>query len=108
MNVSYGPPGLKGVTTLMAVGDSDVELGATDRAIRRGSLIGAGAWLFGALTGQRTVRNAGMGATIALVTVGVMAGSFGNKPVLVTQPAAAPAPPASGPVLVRTAPAGWR
>ncbi len=95
MNLSYGPPGQHGVTTLMAVGSDDVELGTADRAIRRGAWIGAGAWLLGALTGKKTLQATAMGATLALVAVGVVTGSIGNKAVLVTQPAPVPA-------------AGWR
>src|SRR5512147_71251 len=95
MNVSYGPPGQKGVTTLMAVGADDLEQTTTDRAVSRASWLAAGAWLFGALTGQRTVKHIGMGATIALVGVRFAAGTLGAKRIAVST-APVPVAPAAG------------
>lgn len=96
MNVSYGPPGHKGVTTLMAVGADDLEQTSADRAVRCASWLGAGVWLLGALTGQRTMQNVGMGATIALVGVRVATGTLGARTVPVTAPAIAPTAPLNG------------
>ncbi len=61
MQVSYGPPGHKGVTQLMAVsGDDDPP---ADGAL----LVAAGAGILGMLLGIRSMTYAGGGAAIALL-----------------------------------------
>lgn len=62
-SIEYGPPGHKGVTTLMAVSDLPAP---TERNV----LIGAiGAWAAGNLLGLPFVRNFGAGATITLLVL---------------------------------------
>jgi hypothetical protein len=61
MRVSYGPPGHKGVTRLMAVGDDDGP--PADGAL----LVAAGAGILGMLLGIRSMTYAGGGAALALL-----------------------------------------
>ncbi len=90
MQVSYGPPGHKGVTQLMAVGADEMEAYPTDRAVKIGGLIATGAWALGALTGNRALEHAGFGASIGFFLVELATGGFGRM-VEVTQPAPGPA-----------------
>lgn len=71
MRVSYGTgPAPRGVTTLVAVGQlEDDHAPATDRAVKVGTAIAAGALAMGVLFGSRTLRGLGAGATLALVAV---------------------------------------
>lgn len=89
MKVSFGPPGQRGVTTLMAVGADDIEESPTDRNITVGLGLGTAASLLGLLVGSSTIRNLGMGAVVALYAVRWK--SQQPQVVAVTQP-----PPASG------------
>ena len=66
MRLSYGPPGHKGVTTLMAVG-ADEYPNPTDRHIQAGVALSASAAVLGFLSGSRTLRDAGAGAAAALL-----------------------------------------
>jgi hypothetical protein len=61
MRVSYGPPGHKGVTRLMAVGDDDAP--PADGAL----LVAAGAGILGMLLGIRSMTYGGAGAALALL-----------------------------------------
>lgn len=70
MQVSYGPPGRRGVTTLLAVGAD--ELGAElpiEKAVRVGPWYMGAIAVVGALAGSRSVRDAGIGAAVALLLV---------------------------------------
>jgi hypothetical protein len=84
---SYGPPGHKGVSRLLAVGDADYDSRA-DAAVKTGSYLAGAVVLTGMLTGSRTVRNLGAGALAALLGV-----RWATKPkqVVVAAPQAPPA-----------------
>jgi hypothetical protein len=91
MQVSYGPPGHKGVTTLMAVGASELEQSPTDAAVSKGIAISFGAMLIGVLVGSNTIKKMAAGAAIGLFGAKLASGAYGSK-VQVTQ--AGPATPA--------------
>ena len=97
MQVSYGPPGQRGVTTMMAIGADDIGDSLTDQAVQRGALLAAGAWALGELGGNRPLANVALGGLLALF--GVMAWTR-CQGVSVTQPAPAPAP-------IPVVPTGW-
>lgn len=83
--ISYGPPGHKGVSRLVAVGDADYD-GKTDQAVKTGTYLAGVAVLAGVMIGSRTIRNLGAGAALALMGV-----RLASKPKQVVQ-ATAPAP----------------
>ena len=91
MQISYGPPGARGVTQLMAVGSADLETSPSDRVVRWGTIVSLALAGYGVATNRKGVRNAGLGAAVALAAVGVATGAFGGGRVAVTSPA-----PASG------------
>ena len=66
MQVSYGPPGHKGVSHLMAVGADELPPSDTDRAVRWGGLAGAALAAFGMATGSKRAFHLGLGALAAI------------------------------------------
>lgn len=69
MQISYGPPGQRGVTQLVAIGAAELEESPTDQAVNRGFWVGLAAWAFGGLIGSNTIRNMGAGAAIGFGAV---------------------------------------
>lgn len=71
VDLSYGPPAPKGVTTLMSVGSLDDVLSpmSHDQAMVTGAWLGVGAWVLGLLTGSSRLAAAGAGAAVALTAV---------------------------------------
>lgn len=69
MQISYGEPGHRGVTHLMAVGAD--EYGSTDTAkvVKYGGMAAGLAAVIGALTNRPALSNIGLGATAALIAV---------------------------------------
>lgn len=97
MQTSYGPPGARGVTQLMAVGSADLETSPSDRIIRFGAIVGLAVAGYGMATKRNGVRNAGLGAAVALAVVGAATGAFGGGQVAVTTPAPVYGPGPAGP-----------
>jgi|SRR5271154_991944 len=89
MKIAYGPPGERGVTTLMAVGDADIDQTPTDQAVRVGAWIGVATFGIGIIAGSKTIRNLGLGGAIALFAVRAI--TNGGQQVAVTAPAPASA-----------------
>jgi voltage-gated potassium channel Kch len=89
MKVSYGSPGHKGVTTLMAVGADELGESSTEEAVRIGSWGALAVAILGSVTGEETLAKAGAGAAAALFAIRLIAGR--NDTVVVTAP---PAPTA--------------
>jgi hypothetical protein len=88
MQVSYGSPGHKGVTHLMAVGDAEMEESSADRAVTialRGSVILA---LVGYGLGSKMAANIGLGGVLALLAARQLAGRR-TRMVQVSAPAPA-------------------
>ncbi|MBT8452958.1 MAG: hypothetical protein KJO40_13400 [Deltaproteobacteria bacterium] len=87
MRISYGPPGQKGVTTMMAVGADEYGQGDLEKAVKTGGLVAVGVWGLGWLLGSKTMRNVGLGAGLALFGVQTL-----SKPqkVAVTTPTPQP------------------
>ena len=92
MNISYGPPGHKGVTTLMAVGDDELEAHPLEAAVKTGGYVALGVWALGLVMKSKTVQNVGFGAGLALFAVQAVANSAKVKTVTVP----APVPAATG------------
>lgn len=87
MQVSYGPPAQRGVTSLMAVGAVDIDESATDQRVRGGSYGALAVAALGVLMGSRTIRDVGIGGAVALFAIRLL-----KQPqvVAVTSPPAAP------------------
>lgn len=86
MQVSYGPPGHKGVTTMMAVGQTEYEATHANRVVNKGLFLAAAAWGVGYILGSKTIKHMGLGGFLALLAVrGVTVG----QTVEVEQPAPA-------------------
>lgn len=81
MNVSYGPPGLRGVTQLMAVGDADFETKPTDRLVQRGIALSLSALVASFIPGLGGMRKLSLGAAAALIAVQVMASKGSGNPI---------------------------
>lgn len=71
VHVSWGPPGVRGVDTIMGLGADEVDAlqSATDKALHRAGLWSLGAWAVGVVTNRKALRYAGLGG--ALVAWGV-------------------------------------
>jgi hypothetical protein len=67
--VSYGPPGARGVTTLLGIGADDVEPHPAIPMLKKAMWIGIGAWVLGVVANKRGLRGFGLGA--AAVGLGV-------------------------------------
>lgn len=70
--ISFGPPGHRGVTRLLAVGDTEYET-PTDRALSTGLVAAGAVSLAGIVLGSSTVRTLGIGAAAALLGVRYLA-----------------------------------
>jgi hypothetical protein len=84
MQVSYGPPGQRGVTTLMAVGDTEDSPDPLESVLVLGAMATGAAVLLGAspkLTSMGALAVAGVGLVTFLRKK--------NRTVVVTKPAAA-------------------
>lgn len=70
MKISYGPPGVQGVTTIMSVGN-DVEEGSAIayRAARWGEWTGMGLWGYGWATKNKELKKIGGGIAIASLLI---------------------------------------
>ncbi len=66
INVSYGPPGHKGVTHLVAIGDTEDGVDAESHNVMLLSIAAIG---LGLIANRPTVRNVGIGAATALLGV---------------------------------------
>lgn len=86
MRVSYGPPGAKGVTQLMAVDGADFDETKLEKAVKAGTVIAVGLAILGALGGGKTMRNAGLGGAAALVAVRWFATKTAVVPVTTPAP----------------------
>ena len=86
MTVRYGPPGAKGVTSLMAVGADEYE-SALGPALKLGGLAALALWGVGAWMKSQTAKNIGVGAGLALLALSLAARPA--RQVSVVQPPAA-------------------
>lgn len=74
MKIEYGPPGHKGVTTIMGVGDDGLPAGASDLSYY-GELAAIGVVVYGAATGNKKLMHAGGWASLLLIAF-----RLGNAP----------------------------
>jgi len=90
MQVDYGPPGQRGVTTLMAVGAD--ELGTetpTETAVRKGFWFALAAAGVGALAKSPTIVHGALGAALAMGAIRMCADRSSTVAVTAPAPAAA-------------------
>lgn len=81
MQISYGPPGHRGVTHLVAVGDdADLDTTTTEAYVSGGGIL---AMLAGALLGSKRVAYAGAGVAGGILLVRYLRG---RRTVTVTTP----------------------
>lgn len=80
MRVEYGPPGHKGVTQIMGLGDYTLP---QDKPSRLVGGLAAATLVVGAVVGSSTARNIGIGGVLAIIYVQML-----KKPVVA--PVAAP------------------
>jgi hypothetical protein len=69
--LSYGPPGHKGVTTLMSVGVDDIDT-RLERNTTRGIWWGASLWLAGVILNSDRLRRVGFVSAATLATVKII------------------------------------
>ncbi len=68
MQISYGPPGHRGVTHAMAIGADEIDgVGETDKLLSALMLGSAGAAVAGRVVGSKTVSLLGVGGVIVLL-----------------------------------------
>lgn len=67
IHVSYGPPGARGVSTLLGLGADEVAAleDKRDKALVRAGWIGVGLWGVGLLLNRKRIRDVGMGGALA-------------------------------------------
>ena len=71
LDLAFGPPARRGVTTLMSVGADDpvTPVPTLDDLARRGAFLSGGVCLLGFLAGSQTLASVGFGGIAALVGV---------------------------------------
>jgi hypothetical protein len=69
MQVSYGPPGHKGVTHLMAVGADD-DASSAEPVVQNAMVLSAAAAGLGLLLGSKTLRTAGLAGVLVALGIG--------------------------------------
>ena len=68
MQIAYGPPGHRGVSSLVAVGDAEYE-STSDQMLRSGTWVAGAVAALGLASGSRTLRTLGIGGLLAIVGV---------------------------------------
>jgi len=86
MKVDFGPPGYRGVTQLVAIGDTELEAGASERVVRQGAYVAAGVAFVGWIAGMPRVRYLGAGAALGLLGVRLLTTGISGRRVEITQP----------------------
>jgi hypothetical protein len=61
VRIAYGPPGAKGVTTIVGLGAEDVEPHPADKLLGRAGWIGIAIWAVGVVTNRSQIRGVGLG-----------------------------------------------
>lgn len=61
VRIAYGPPGQKGVTTIVGLGAADVEPHPAERMLGRAAWVGIGIWAIGVVLNRPQLRGAGLG-----------------------------------------------
>lgn len=71
VHVSWGPPGVRGVDTIIGLGADEVDAlqSATDAALTKAGWVSLAAWAIGVVANKKALRHAGLGG--ALVAFGV-------------------------------------
>ena len=91
VSVAYGPPGARGVQSIMGLGAEDVEPHPAAEMLRKAMWLGLGAWAVGVVINRPGLRGFGLGA--AAVGLGVRH--------LTEKNLTAPSAPATAPTLVK-------
>lgn len=61
VRVAYGPPGQKGVTTIVGLGAEDTEAHPAEKMLGRAGWIGIAIWAAGVVFNRAQLRGAGLG-----------------------------------------------
>lgn len=69
VHIAFGPPGAKGVSSIMGIGADDVEPHPAPELLRKAGWAGVGLWAIGVVLNKPALRGAGLGA--AAVSFGV-------------------------------------
>jgi hypothetical protein len=83
VKISYGPPGHRGVTHLVAIGASELEETPTDHAVKVVGVAGAALFVAGFVIGGARVRSIGLGAALGALAIRALS-TPGKIPI--TQP----------------------
>ncbi len=68
----YGPPGHKGVTSIMGLGANDLDPAAYQQSNRTVGMVAVGVWALGLISGNKPLRDFGFGAGVALFAAGLL------------------------------------
>lgn len=71
--MEYGPPGHKGVTSIMGIGATDIEPTNHAASMKRVGVLAGVLWVAGGVIGSNTLKNIGIGGAGALVAVWLLA-----------------------------------
>lgn len=71
VHVEYGPPGHRGVSTIMGVGDAEYA-DTSEKLVGYGALVAGVTWGWAGAVGNRSLATAAAGATIALTLVEIV------------------------------------
>lgn len=73
MKINYGPPGHKGVTSIMGIGDTDevekILALPPDRPLKIVTVASMATWALGAATGRKDLQTLGLGASFAAFAI---------------------------------------
>ena len=65
--MEYGPPGHKGVTSIMGIGAADIEPTNYGASLMRVGVLAGVLWVAGGIIGSNTLKNIGIGGAGALL-----------------------------------------
>jgi len=71
VNVEWGPPGKQGVQTIMGLGADEIAANSdnTDKILTMASWASLAAWAVGAVTGNKQIRDVGLGGSLVAFIV---------------------------------------
>ena len=72
VEITYGPPGVRGVTQLMAVGADDFESSKAEQATMWGGFAAVGVWAYAQATKNKQVGHVAFGAAVAFFALGLI------------------------------------
>ena len=79
VTMEYGPPGHKGVTSIMGIGATDIEPTSYGSSLVRVGVLAGALWVAGGVIGSNTLKNVGLGGAGALLAAYLLAKSAEKK-----------------------------